>query len=71
MDQNKPIIFDKTSEIDDNNVLEDEINFVHTEKQLQKEVCTMPDANSQYKPDNLISKVKIVWIMEIRKLTTH
>ena len=71
MDPNKPIILDKTSDIDDNDIPEDEINFVHTEKQLQKRVYTMPDANGPYKPDNLISKVQIVRIMEMGKITTH
>ena len=70
MDPNKPVILDKTLEIDDNEP-EDEINFVHTEKQLQKRVYTTPDANGPYKPDDLISKVKIVRIMEIGKITTH
>ena len=47
VDPNKKIIFDKTPEIDENNVLEDDINFVHTKNQFQKRVYTIPDANYQ------------------------
>ena len=72
IDPNDASVLDTTTiDIVENNVVDEEINFVHTEKQLQKRIYTTPDANGQYRPDNLVSKVKIVRIMELGKVTTN
>ena len=67
---------EEQTEINDNPLIDDDdddddeyVEYVHTEKQLQKRKYNKPDKDGKYKRDSFISRVKITRIMELGKAT--
>ena len=68
---NEQNILEQNTDIIENNVCEDDIEYIHTEKQLQRRIYTKPDKHGDYRPDNFITKVKIMRIMELGETRTR
>ena len=68
---NEQNILEQNTDIIENNVCEDDIEYIHTEKQLQRRIYTKPDKHGDYRPDNFITKVKIMRIMELGEMRMH